>query len=444
MILDNNHKKSINKADIDSIEEIIGSNILQFKKNIWLDKKNHYYNNCTKKLDNERNKIKKKDLSKYIAVSAFLHCYDGWRYQSKAINSILNGDLYTACHLGYYAELRAAMSLLASFGIGIFNYNHYIVNASGNAERIPIKNTGTHKIIWPILEYYSTNKKFISILLDIITINNITLNEFLNAYDISYKKKIITKNFIENWGIDLKQISIDRYARNETSYRPTGLKKFYDNKKNISFICDFWELLDPRSSSSFEKIDHYLLRESIESIFKNDQPRGPNVAHKQFDKKIKNMIFKVKLNSYQQEFLIKFLKRELYPDNHKVLSESNKKMNVNNPKTYYQIISRGLFLLRISTGLCERFLKKNSIDSEILHFWKKNILISNGIFNLSEYSGKIDYQDLYEDVNTAINEIIDWKNNNGSIYDNFAKFHADNSYSIKTLSDSQKVYVWSL
>ena len=40
-------------------------------------------------------------LSEYIAASAILHCFDGWSYLSRALESEMAGDPDTARHLGY-------------------------------------------------------------------------------------------------------------------------------------------------------------------------------------------------------------------------------------------------------------------------------------------------------------------------------------------------------
>ena len=55
-------------------------------------------------------------IGEYIASSAPLHLADGWNYLSRAFDAACRGDRGAAYHLSYYAELRAAMSLLATEG----------------------------------------------------------------------------------------------------------------------------------------------------------------------------------------------------------------------------------------------------------------------------------------------------------------------------------------
>ena len=65
------------------------------------------------------------------AVSGPNHCVDGWSYAARSISALLAGDLHATRHLAYYAQLRAALSILAGLGVGIFNKINFIVNAAG-------------------------------------------------------------------------------------------------------------------------------------------------------------------------------------------------------------------------------------------------------------------------------------------------------------------------
>ena len=62
-------------------------------------------------------RINEPHFREYVAASAPTHLIDGWSYLARAIDALLRGDAPAAVHLGYYAELRAAMSLLAGGGI---------------------------------------------------------------------------------------------------------------------------------------------------------------------------------------------------------------------------------------------------------------------------------------------------------------------------------------
>src|SRR5205085_2086646 len=71
-------------------------------------------------------------LADYLALSTWSHAFDGWRYLSKSALSLLRGARSVALHMAYYAELRAALSILAGAGIGIVDYNHFGLTSAGS------------------------------------------------------------------------------------------------------------------------------------------------------------------------------------------------------------------------------------------------------------------------------------------------------------------------
>src|SRR6266481_5958480 len=56
-------------------------------------------------------------MADYLALSTCCHALDGWRYLSQASIALMTGARNQALHLAYYAELRAALSILGSSGI---------------------------------------------------------------------------------------------------------------------------------------------------------------------------------------------------------------------------------------------------------------------------------------------------------------------------------------
>src|SRR6476661_7745516 len=91
---------------------------------IWLASNSRYLSETDAKLSQDigrkvsvshaQGSAKASQLAEYVAASAILHCSDGWGYLGRAMGAQLQGDIGTSRHLAYYAELRAAMSLLAA------------------------------------------------------------------------------------------------------------------------------------------------------------------------------------------------------------------------------------------------------------------------------------------------------------------------------------------
>jgi hypothetical protein len=60
-----------------------------------------------------------------LASEQVFHMIEGWRYASAATTAFLNNSQQTALHFAYYAELRAALSLLSWSGIRVKQRGHY-------------------------------------------------------------------------------------------------------------------------------------------------------------------------------------------------------------------------------------------------------------------------------------------------------------------------------
>src|SRR5262249_16005771 len=119
----------INQASRQSIRLIVARLAPFFEQSRWLGPRNRYASDVVSKIkeDNANNSLNAKQLAQYIAASGFLHLVDGWSYLGRSVQSLLRGDPHRAIHLAYYGELRAAMSILATEGIGVFNRNHFVV-----------------------------------------------------------------------------------------------------------------------------------------------------------------------------------------------------------------------------------------------------------------------------------------------------------------------------
>src|SRR3954452_380716 len=86
----------------------------------WIGKTNIYAGDASDRLRRDA-KAKRtprgRNLAQYVAASGPLHAVDGWAFLSRALEACAKGDPDAARHLGYYAELRGALSLLASQGV---------------------------------------------------------------------------------------------------------------------------------------------------------------------------------------------------------------------------------------------------------------------------------------------------------------------------------------
>ena len=115
--LNKEQKKSLVKASSAQLNLAFQRVENNFVNSRWLDPSNVYNADILKTLVDHTQSghaVHDQDLSEYIAASALLHCTDGWALLGRALDSHARGDSSTTVHLGYYVELRAAMSLLAN------------------------------------------------------------------------------------------------------------------------------------------------------------------------------------------------------------------------------------------------------------------------------------------------------------------------------------------
>lgn len=159
------------RADPARISLIFPNLVKNWQKQRWLSAKNRYAIKCVERIAADTRVggpgLRHADLQSYVAASSVIHCMDSWSYLARAIEAELSGDFSGARHLAYYAELRAAMSLLASGGIGVFKNKHVSVKADRRCESIA-KSGGTHEFVWDALEFWARQSFAAQQVLDVI------------------------------------------------------------------------------------------------------------------------------------------------------------------------------------------------------------------------------------------------------------------------------------
>lgn len=73
------------------------------------------------------------EFADFLVLGSSFHLLEGWRYLSKAAYALLNASRASALHLAYYAELRAARSILAGAGICVRDTWHFAITSNGTA-----------------------------------------------------------------------------------------------------------------------------------------------------------------------------------------------------------------------------------------------------------------------------------------------------------------------
>ena len=239
------------------------------------------------KKDSNEGTIDSPALAERIAASVPSHVLDGWSLFGRAVHCLIRGDARASVHLGYYAELRAVLAIVASEGIGIFNKEHFVVNEQGDAIRLcsaigkPTA-SATHSMIWPVYSWWSTQSTAHDLLMRIIRPNSIAMRDWFNQPEDGHIYLAPSaQQWLIDWGIDLRRMNRDQGARNASSYGPSALHGWETIKETdaIETVIELWRAFEPADSSRFEEIDRLLLKRVLTVAFNgrtNRKAGSPN------------------------------------------------------------------------------------------------------------------------------------------------------------------------
>lgn len=378
------------------------------------------------------------EMKQYIAASTITHLHDSWNFLGQSIQAILNGQTAIARHLGYYAELRASMSLLATEGIGIFNNKHYYIDKRDLKPKKISMSFGTHEMIWLTLEHWSKQDNARKLLEEIITPGNIPLREWVNGYR-NNTWDVISFEIFKKWGVDLQYLAHDRDTRNRVSYRPTQIhaNQTVDATKNYKFIVELWQLLEPSTNGNYSNIDNIFLKQSIDLLNEHSEQKCENKR----DVKLYKMLEKVLTDKTKIRDYLKLIKDT---DNNSVLSNASKihtniDIALQDPDNHLQIIARALFLVRIATGSVKRMMKDANVNLSDMDFWLNDIIQKSGIVSQDSIATLI-IEDLWTDINDIAIEDIKNSDEGDDLYDYKNKY----SKSSILFSECERAMLWGL
>ena len=197
-------------------------------------------------------------LADYLALSTCCHALDGWRYLSQASLALMTGARNQALHLAYYAELRAALSILASSGIGILNSKHFSLDSTGNVNWFA---GNTHPTAWKCLTEWSHQPDQAKKLMKCFQALGLSASEWAEACSATGSLDAIAQNWLENWSIDLSKVGNDRLLRNEASYRPDLHSNAMDCliQSDVEFVGSMGALCVPAGSGYLDDLDIMLI-----------------------------------------------------------------------------------------------------------------------------------------------------------------------------------------
>ncbi|MBV7377293.1 hypothetical protein [Maritimibacter dapengensis] len=386
--------------------EVTAAGIKRFlSRSLWLGTTNYYRGDVVSRLKRSQpsNPTQHRNLAQYIAASAPLHLNDGWSYLGRSISSLISGDAHRALHLAYYAELRAAMSLLASRGVGIFNRQHYAIISANQTKKLATKQ-GTHIMTWLVLEAWALAPQSGNLFTLLVRPEGSTLDDWFHSQGGASVLAPQAKAWFMQWGMDLNLAIEDREARNASSYRPDGVPSTWtlNIDDTLEFVKDLWFSLEPSASSSFDQIDRHILRLAVERLFKGRTGRNATAMDTDFLALVRALVSAQGLAGISADRIESFLLRQTSPQDPQIFLNSRTKPS-GGQTDVFSVVSRAVLLLRVASGSTQQLLSSADLNKSLLKFWWEAIGEVRGLWQPGHCPDPL--SDLWADVDESLREI---------------------------------------
>lgn len=405
---DKANKKRFGKASRTQIEDYFVSLSPDARTVEWLDRSNRYRVKCTSKYwdDLAAKTVSEPNLIAYIAGSGPTHVIDAWSYLGRAVDATLRGDTYSAIHFGYYAELRAAMALLACEGVGILNKTHPIVPTSGptdpmlaaqlwnrNGKKFDSnRKLGTHLMVWLALRHWSTLKRAGDLLEELILPESISLTDWFSACGIAAPAREIARKWLRSWGIDLALFDDDHDSRNLASYRPSQfrLPDALDPLIVTTFVEELWSLFEPSLGRRFPKLERFLLR----AVVRKSGVPNPSAVN------LETLGLSAAVAADWANFFSG-------TDDPMPLRLADQAKPLDHPDCHLQIISRTALLLSIATLAARRLLVNAGYSATTVEFWWNRYGATRGLWEVTPTAP--DPFELWADIELSLTNSQAWR-----------------------------------
>jgi|GEM_PF-362873 len=425
-----------------------------WQNGLWLDARNRYRVECIRTLTADlrpTSRVTHKHLREYIAASTIVHGFDGWSYLGRALNALLTGDHDAARHLGYYAELRAAMSILSSEGVGVFSSEHMVVTGAGKCLQIPPyrkpsdptrpRGPGTHGFVWDALKELMSSPTSASLLLDVTSAGGSQLSEWLGHFaSVPALTSRLASDWLRAWGLDIARLAKDRDARNLSSYRPTSFTtpRTLDAQTLTQFVLRLWTVCEPSGENPFAAVDRLLLRATLQNAFRAAYSRTARHATRKFRLRIESVLAGLQPLSVAGLVWEDFLTDVSY-DQLSVLEQASGKVTPNNQWHSIQVISRAFLLLRVASGTTQRLIQQLPSGLGLhLDFWTSTIGLDRALWGLGAQPAS--FIDLWSDTEDVMNEL----RTNLGVVNSFSALSMRFPLAVGILSSCERVGLWGL
>jgi hypothetical protein len=204
-----------------------------------------------------------------LAAESLVHATEGWKFLSSALTALLAHNEKQAIHYAYYAELRATVSILSSYGLRV-RYPQSSYLEKGGSEKLPSwKKDKTHTLVWRLWSDWALTLPAEDLFLDSLRVHpSVSLRFFKDAISTVSASANLTA-----WARDL-QLDHEHEARNDASYEAGYSRenlRFMD-ASDFEFVRDLWALVEPSAVGlQFEaQLVHWMLKSTAKDEEANE------------------------------------------------------------------------------------------------------------------------------------------------------------------------------
>lgn len=402
---------ALSVASTDGVADAMGRLRPHLGADRWVGPRNRYVKDTIQQLradSKATGKLWSRQLGEYVAASAPTHCLDGWTFLGKALHAALTGDPDTARHLGYYAELRAATSLLACGGIGIFSDRHFAVDVAGAVHRIKCqgnRTVGTHLASWLYLEHWAGTADASDLLGQVIKAGGVTAEEWVTSMAPGVSWPPLGGWLLQSFGLDLQHLVEDREARNSASYRPTTLRphEVLGPVEVTAFTAGLWSLMEP---TNFASLDREFVSRILAQVFQSLTGKPPHKDLPAF----RTMLEPALVSALAGEPVISAYRDRFASDaaspGSGLLGEALGRRPMSDERHHLGVLSRACCLLRLATGATRVVMGRAGVVLSDADFWWRGVGHRRGLWTEAESS--VDLVDQWQDVSDALRDLAEY------------------------------------